>query len=163
MANKGDKYEDEKTQSSASTQGRDDSPPPSEKGASASSSSASSSSTSASSSSTASAAESGGKPPYDEDAVEVQLKRAARQIRANCGSATDEEGKAAGPWGSATVSVVLGRNGHVKGVTVPPPYDGKPVGVCVVHAFEKIWFPPYAGSSDVSVDRDVQIVAPKRR
>jgi hypothetical protein len=91
----------------------------------------------------------------------VQLKRAARQVKANCGSATDDEGKATGPWGRTKASVVLGRNGRVKQVSVPEPYDGKPVGICVVHAFEKLVFPPYAGSSDVSVDWDIDITAPK--
>jgi hypothetical protein len=106
-------------------------------------------------------ASSSGKAPYDKEAVDVQLKRASRQVKANCGSATGDEGKASGPWGSTKVSVTLGRNGHVRGVTVPSPYDGKPVGVCVVHAFEKIQFPPYPGSSDVVVDWDVEIVQPK--
>jgi hypothetical protein len=101
--------------------------------------------------------------PYDKDAVEVQLKRAARQIKANCGSATDEDGKATGPWGATKATVVLGRNGHVKQVTVPAPYGGQPVGVCVVHAFEKLWFPPYGGSTDVSVDWDIVITPPKHR
>jgi hypothetical protein len=105
---------------------------------------------------------SSGKTPYDKEAVEVQLKRASRQVKANCGSATDDDGKANGPWGSTKVSVTLGRNGHVRGVTIPSPYDGKPVGVCVVHAFEKIQFPPYGGSSDVVVDWDVEIVHPKK-
>ena len=103
----------------------------------------------------------GGKAPYDKEAVDVQLKRASRQVKANCGAATDDEGKATGPWGSTKVSVTLGRNGHVRGVTIPTPYDGKPVGVCVVNAFEKIQFPPYPGGSDVVVDWDVEIVQPK--
>jgi hypothetical protein len=104
---------------------------------------------------------SGGKTPYDKEAVDVQLKRAGRQVKANCGSATDDNGKATGPWGATKASVTLGRNGHVRQVTVPSPYDGKPVGICVVHAFERIQFPPYAGSSDVVVDWDVEIVQPK--
>jgi hypothetical protein len=104
---------------------------------------------------------SGGSTSYDKDAVEVELKRAARQVKSNCGSATDDDGKANGPWGSTKVSVVLGRNGHVKGATVPTPYDGTPVGLCVVNAFNKIIFPPYAGSSDVTVDWDVEVVQPK--
>jgi hypothetical protein len=99
--------------------------------------------------------------PYDKEAVEVQLKRAARSIKASCGSATDDDGKATGPWGTTKASVVLGRNGHVKGVTVPAPYDGKPVGECAVHAFQRIQFPPYAGSTDVSVDWDIEIIHPK--
>jgi len=104
---------------------------------------------------------SGEKPPYDKDAVEAELKRAARSVKASCGASTDEDGQATGPWGATRASVTLGRNGHVKKVTVPAPYDGKPVGVCVVHAFEKIWFPPYGASSDSVVEWDVDIVRPK--
>jgi hypothetical protein len=105
---------------------------------------------------------SGGKTAYDKEAVDVQLKRAARQVKGNCGAATDDDGKATGPWGSTKASVVLGRNGHVRQVTVPSPYDGKPVGLCIVHAFDKITFPPYAGSSDVVVDWDVEVSQPKK-
>ncbi|HEX8792863.1 MAG TPA: hypothetical protein VF765_18080 [Polyangiaceae bacterium] len=132
----------------------DDSPP---------SSSASSSSSSASSSSdSSSAGASGGSTPYDKDAVEAQLKRAARQVKSGCGSASGDDGQRTGPWGSTKASVVLGRNGHVKQVTVPDPYNGKPVGDCVINAFKKIQFPPYAGSSDVVVDWDVELVQPKK-
>jgi hypothetical protein len=102
------------------------------------------------------------KTPYDRDAVEIELKRAARQVKANCGAASDEGGGASGPWGKTTANVTLGRNGHIKEVTVPAPYDGKPVGVCVVHAFQKIQFPPYAGSSDVAVTWDIELVPPKK-
>ncbi len=105
---------------------------------------------------------SGGKTDYDRDAVEVQLKRAARQVKGNCGAATDDNGQATGPWGTTKVSVVLGRNGRIKGVTIPSPYDGKPAGLCAVNAFKKIQFPPYAGSSDATVDWDVEIVQPKK-
>lgn len=100
---------------------------------------------------------------YDKDAVEAQLKRAAKQIKENCGSASDEDGNKAGPWGSTTATVVLGRNGHVQEVTVPSPYSGKPVGDCVVNSFKKIQFPPYGGATDVSVPWDIQLVAPKHK
>src|SRR5580658_510764 len=94
------------------------------------------------------AASSGDSPPasegsgksYDKDAVEAELKRAARQVKSACGSATDDEGKATGPWGKITATVTLGRNGHIKQVALPPAYDGKPAGVCVVNAFQKIQF-----------------------
>lgn len=99
--------------------------------------------------------------PYDKDAVEAELKRAARSIKKSCGASTDEDGQATGPWGATKASITLGRNGHVKQVTVPAPYDGKPVGVCVVHAFEKIWFPPYAAPADAVVDWDVDLTKPK--
>jgi hypothetical protein len=98
---------------------------------------------------------------YDKDAVEAQMRRAAKQIKSNCGSATDEEGKATGPWGSVKAGIVLGRNGHVKDVTIPDPFNGKPVGTCLARALQKIQFPPYAGSSDVSIDWDFDLVKPK--
>lgn len=126
------------------------------------SSSSSSSASSSSSSSDTSSASSGGSTPYDKDAVEAQLKRAARQVKSGCGSASGDDGQQTGPWGSTKASVVLGRNGHVKQVTVPDPYNGKPVGDCVINAFKKLIFPPYAGSSDVVVDWDVEIVQPKK-
>jgi hypothetical protein len=109
----------------------------------------------------AEAAPAAGSGTYDRDAVDAELKRAGRQVKSNCGAATDENGEATGPWGKVTVSVVLGRNGHVKGASVPPPYDGKSVGVCVVRAFEKIQFPPYAAAEDKTVQWDVELVAPK--
>jgi hypothetical protein len=102
-----------------------------------------------------------GKTPYDKDAVEVELKRGARQVKANCGAATDDEGQASGPWGKTKASITLGRNGHIKQVALPAPYDGKPVAICAAHAFEKIQFPPYAGDSDVVVEWDVEFMRPK--
>ena len=103
-----------------------------------------------------------GATPYDKDAVYVQLKRAARQVKGNCGAATDDTGLATGPWGQTKVSVVLGRNGHVKKVTVPAPYDGKPVGVCVEHAFQKLVFPPYGAPSDAILDWDIEVTQPRK-
>jgi hypothetical protein len=97
---------------------------------------------------------------YDKEAVEVQLKRAARQVKGSCGGATDDTGQATGPWGQTKASIVLGRNGRVKQVTVPAPYDGKPAGICVVHAFQKLVYPPYSGSSDAIVDWDIELVQP---
>jgi hypothetical protein len=117
---------------------------------------------SSSSSSDLSGSDSSG-PGYDKEAVDAQLKRAAKQVQSNCGSASDDEGNKTGPWGATTATVVLGRNGRVADVTVPAPYSGKPVGDCVVNSFKKIQFPPYAGSSDTTVTWDVQIVQPKHK
>jgi|HubBroStandDraft_6_1064221.scaffolds.fasta_scaffold86374_3 hypothetical protein len=104
---------------------------------------------------------SSGPVPYDKDSVEVELKRGSRQVKANCGAATDDDGHATGPWGKTKASITLGRNGHIKQVTVPAPYDGKPVGLCIAHSFDKIQFPPYAGDTDAVVDWDVELVRPK--
>lgn len=96
---------------------------------------------------------------YDKEGTEIALKRAARQVKDNCGQAKDENGKAIGPWGKATVQVELGHNGHSKGITVPSPYQGKPVGACVEKAFTNLTFPPWAGS-DTTVDWEVDLVEP---
>jgi hypothetical protein len=103
----------------------------------------------------------GDKTVYDKEAVEIVLRRAAGQVRSSCGAATDENGKANGPWGTTKASVRLGRNGHVRGVEVPSLYADKPVGTCVVHAFQNLVFPPYAAPADVTVDWDIEIVKPK--
>jgi hypothetical protein len=108
-------------------------------------------------------ASSSGPVPYDKDSVEVELKRGARQVKANCGAATDDDGHATGPWGKTKATITLGRNGHIKQVTVPAPYDGKPVGICIGHSFDKIQFPPYAADTDAVVDWDVELVRPKGR
>jgi len=97
---------------------------------------------------------------YDKEHTEVVLKRAARQVKNNCGAAKDESGKAAGPWGKAVVQVDLGHNGHSKGVTVPAPYRGTSVGNCVEMAFTNLTFPPWSGS-DTLVDWEVELIPPK--
>lgn len=96
---------------------------------------------------------------YDKEATEVVLKRAARQVKGNCGAATDEDGKASGPWGAAKMMLVLGHNGHMKEVSVGAPFDGKPTGRCATQAFKLLTYPPWAGS-DLTIDYPVEIVAP---
>jgi hypothetical protein len=96
---------------------------------------------------------------YDKEATEVVLKRAARQVKENCGQAKDDTGKATGPWGKTTVQIMLGANGRSKGITVPAPYQGKAVGNCVEKAFTNLTFPPWGGS-DVEVPWEIEIVNP---
>jgi len=98
---------------------------------------------------------------YDRDAAEVVLKRAARQVKANCGAATDDSGAANGPWGKTNVSVKLGHNGHSKSATIGEPYDGKPTGRCATQAFVNLQYPPFAGT-DAVVDWEVEIVKPAK-
>lgn len=98
---------------------------------------------------------------YDKEGTEIVLKRAARQVKDNCGAAKDDNGKAIGPWGKATLQVQLGHNGHSKGVTVPPPYQGKPVGNCVEKAFAGLTFPPWTGA-DTEVSWDIELIEPKK-
>jgi hypothetical protein len=91
--------------------------------------------------------------------VGAKLKRAAAQVKKNCGSATEEDGKEHGPWGSTKVSVVIDNNGHSRDATIPSPYDGTAVGRCATQAFQNFQFPPFKGA-DQHVDVDVEIVKP---
>lgn len=96
---------------------------------------------------------------YDKEATNVVIQRAVRQVNGNCGFAKDENGKAVGPWGKATMTVVLGRNGHSKSATISAPFDGKPSGKCAVQAFSNLTFPPWNGP-DASLNVDVELTKP---
>ena len=96
---------------------------------------------------------------YDKEQTEISLKRAARQVKTNCGQAKDDSGKATGPWGKVNMAIVLAPNGHSKSATIPAPYDGKAVGRCAVQAFTNLVFPPWAGS-ETTVEWEVEIVQP---
>ena len=98
---------------------------------------------------------------YDKDEITAKMKRSAKQIKNNCGAATDDEGKATGPWGTVHVSVVLGRNGHVKDVSIPDPYKDKPVGTCISRQLMKIIFAPYVASDDSTIEEDFEVTKPK--
>ncbi len=94
---------------------------------------------------------------YDKEQTEIVLRRAARQVKENCGEAKDENGKASGPWGKTSISVNLGHNGRSKGATIQAPYDTKPTGRCAVQAFSALTFPPWGGA-DTTVDWEIEIV-----
>lgn len=102
----------------------------------------------------------GEKTPYDKENVEQVLRKASNQVKGNCGAATDENGKALGPWGKLKVSITLARNGRIRDVSVPAPYTDKPVGKCIGLAFRNLVYPPYAAPSDVILEWDVELVAP---
>ena len=92
--------------------------------------------------------------------AEIALKRAARQAKANCGAAKDSDDKATGPFGKTTVTIVLGRNGHSRKVTLDSSFDGKPAGNCIVQAFTNLTYAPWAGA-DVTTQWEVELVQPK--
>jgi hypothetical protein len=101
------------------------------------------------------------KDVYDKEETEIVLARAARQVKANCGFAKDEDGNAKGPWGKTAVTVNLGHNGHIRGVTIPAPFEGKPAGKCALQAFSNLTFPPWSGP-DTSVDWPIEIAQPTK-
>ena len=96
---------------------------------------------------------------YDKEATDVPLKRAARQVKDNCGAAKDENGKATGPWGKVTIQIMLGHNGHSKEVTIPEPYADKPVGRCIKNAYTNLTFPPWSGP-DTQIQQEVELIEP---
>jgi hypothetical protein len=98
---------------------------------------------------------------YDKEATEIALKRAALQVKKNCGQAKNSDGKAVGPWGTTQVQVTLGHNGHTRGATVAPPFDGAPSGNCVIQAFSLLSFPPWDGP-DTTIPWDVELVQPAK-
>ena len=98
---------------------------------------------------------------YDKEATETELRRAAVQVKKNCGEAKNTDGKAVGPWGKTQVQVTLGHNGHTKGVTIADPYNGAPTGNCVLQAFGLLSFPPWDGP-DTTIPWDVELVQPSR-
>lgn len=100
------------------------------------------------------------KTAYDKESVDLMLKKAAAQVKGNCGATTDENGKAVGPWGKVKVAVTLARNGRIRDVAVPPPYADKPVGKCIGLAFRNLVYPPYGAPADVVVEWEVELVAP---
>lgn len=165
--------------SSQSTAKTDDDTPKWDSSSSTAAASSSSAATDSSSSSGADTAASGASPngssastgtsdttaapasnagPHGE--AEIALKRAARQAKANCGAAKDSDGKATGPFGKTMVSIVLGRNGHSRTVTVDSSIEGKPAGNCVVQAFTNLTYAPWAGA-DSTTQWGVELVQPK--
>ncbi len=96
---------------------------------------------------------------YDKEATDEQLTRAAKQVKEHCGRATDENGKASGPFGKVKITIVLGRNGHPKQVNLPANFEGKPTGKCVNQAFLALIYPPWSGS-DATVEWDIELVQP---
>jgi hypothetical protein len=99
-------------------------------------------------------------PGWDHDLTAAELARAARSVKANCGSATDTEGNAKGPWGKTQVSVRLHHKGHSKEAKAQGEYAGTPVGHCIERAFTDLQFPPWEGH-DVEIQYDIEVVQPK--
>ena len=94
---------------------------------------------------------------YDKEATEIVVKRAARQVKENCGAAKDDTGKATGPWGKGTLQIQLGHNGHSKGLTLPAQFQGKPTGNCIEKAFTNLTFPPWAGG-DTEISWEIELL-----
>jgi hypothetical protein len=75
----------------------------------------------------------------DDELTDKQLKRGVRQA-ANCGGVS-----AKGPFGDATVHILVKPNGDVDADT-DPPFKGTPIGECLQHSFDREKVPPWNGN-----------------
>ena len=97
---------------------------------------------------------------YDEEAVNLVITRASRQAQENCAKTRNAEGRLAGPWGTATVTIVLNHSsGRVKDVLVDDAFDDTPTGRCIEGAYKLLIVPPWSGK-DRAVERLVTLEKP---
>jgi hypothetical protein len=97
---------------------------------------------------------------YDEEAVNLVITRATRQAQENCAKTRNAEGRLAGPWGTATVTLVLNHaSGRIKDVFVDDAFDDTPTGRCIEGAYKLLIVPPWSGK-DRTVERLVVLEKP---
>jgi hypothetical protein len=86
------------------------------------------------------------KKPWDKKQAELELKRATRGAETCPGSVPEKA-----PPGTTTVNLTFGNDGHVKSSSIPPPYDGTPVGACVLRALGSVIVPAFSGNEETVV------------
>jgi hypothetical protein len=81
---------------------------------------------------------------FDEESANYELKRAALNAT-DCPNTFEKAQLGAYAPGNATVNVVFENNGSVKDVNVSSPYDGTPVGDCIIRAMGTVKVEPFKG------------------
>ena len=100
------------------------------------------------------------KREFDRKQVDLELKRATRSAE-SCPGVVAEMEKKDHPRGETKVSISFQEDGTVRQVSIPSPFDGTPIGDCVVRAYKAVIVPPYSGGEQI-VDWDVSLKdAPK--
>src|SRR4051812_11231346 len=116
------------------------------------------------------------KREWDEKQADLELHRAAHSAE-TCPDSVVEGDKAIDPKtgkppkGSkaptkgkdtkATASLLFANDGHVKTLTVSPPYDENPVGKCVQRALNAVIVPAYNGSEH-TVEWEIDLTGGKK-
>jgi hypothetical protein len=95
------------------------------------------------------------KKKFDKKQTKMELMRATMSAESCPGVVYEQEGKEH-PRGDFKVTVTFQEDGTVKSVTIPSPFDGKPVGDCVIQAYKHVIVPPYVGGEQI-VDWDVSL------
>jgi hypothetical protein len=96
------------------------------------------------------------KKEFDRKQVELELKRATRSAESCPGVVAEEEKKGEHPRGDTRVSITFKEDGTVGQVVIPSPFDGTPIGECVIRAYKAVIVPPYKGGDQI-VDWDVSL------
>ncbi len=91
------------------------------------------------------------KDSFDEAQAKIVLNRAANGAR-TCVNVVGQNQ----PRGDVTVTVTFSGTGKSTKATVPPPFEGKPFGNCVVRAFVNIVIKPFEGA-DVEMKQKVTL------
>jgi hypothetical protein len=80
--------------------------------------------------------------PFDQKQAEMELTRATRSAESCTGVVADAKER-----GEATVSIVFVNDGSVSKATVSPPFEGTPLGDCIVNAYKSVIVPPFDESN----------------
>ena len=94
------------------------------------------------------------KREFDRKQVDLELKRATRSAESCPGVVAEMEKKGEHPRGETKVSISFQEDGTVRQVSIPSPFDGTPIGDCVIRAYKAVIVPPYTGGEQI-VDWDV--------
>jgi hypothetical protein len=95
------------------------------------------------------------KKKFDKKQTKMELQRATMSAESCPGVVYEQEGKEH-PRGDFKATITFQEDGTVKQITIPAPFDGKPVGDCVMQAYKHVIVPPYTGGEQI-VDWDVSL------
>jgi hypothetical protein len=101
------------------------------------------------------------KRKFDEKQSKMEMSRATRSAESCPGVVIEQETKENKQRGETRVSVTFQEDGTVRQVSIPSPFDGTPVGECVMRAYKSIIVPPFTGGDQI-VDWDVSLKDPPK-
>ena len=95
------------------------------------------------------------KREFDKKQTDMELKRATRSAESCPGVVAEQETKDH-PRGDTRVTVTFQEDGTVRQVSIPSPFDGTPLGDCVLRAYKSVIVPPYTGGDQI-IDWDLSL------
>jgi hypothetical protein len=97
------------------------------------------------------------KQQFDKKQTKLELQRATRSAETCVGVMTDKDT----PRGTGKVTLVFDNEGHVKSGTIAAPFEGTPIGKCVMNAYNAVIVPPYVGP-EATIDWEVDLTGSKK-